>query len=164
MQIEAVKPPVVPGRRDFDRSFGRDACQSPRGAALVRPCAFQDSAKASVCCPRAQAGIHEPASDAAIRGASSNKNRSLFRTPRRLCPRFIPLVIQHQFNRRRQAFETFLAGLALAVGFRHFRTEGDEPFSVALNHCGVAVSHGRTIPCSVSFGNLLTHLALSSYA
>ncbi len=55
-------------------------------------------------------------------------------------------VVQNQFNCGGQAFETFLSGLALSVGFRHFRAEGDEPFATPLDHGRVAVSHVRKLP------------------
>jgi hypothetical protein len=46
-------------------------------------------------------------------------------------------VFKHQLNRGRQAFETLLAGFALAIGFRHLGAEGDEPLAIALNDGGV---------------------------
>jgi len=51
-------------------------------------------------------------------------------------------VFKHQLNRGRQAFETLLAGFALAIGFRHLGAEGDEPLAIALNDGGVTISHG----------------------
>jgi hypothetical protein len=34
---------------------------------------------------------------------------------------------------------------SLAVGYGHFRTKGDEPLAVPLNHGSVAISHARSV-------------------
>ena len=54
-------------------------------------------------------------------------------------------VFKHQFNCGRQAFETLLAGFALAIGFRHLGAEGDKPLAIALNDGGVTVSHASRL-------------------
>jgi len=51
-------------------------------------------------------------------------------------------VVQHQFNRGGQAFQALLAGLSLAVGFRHLRAEGDEPLAISLDDGGGASTGG----------------------
>jgi len=82
----------------------------------------------------------------------SDQNRGLFRAPGRIFQSLFALVIQHKLDRRRQALEALLACFPLSVGFRHFWTEGDEPFSIPLNNRRVAISHCCTLHGLALFG------------
>jgi hypothetical protein len=80
----------------------------------------------------------------------------LFGSTGRFLKALLAPVFKDEFNRGSQAFETFLAGFALAIGFRHLGAEGDEPLAIALDHSGVTVSHLRKLPLGKDTDKLKT--------
>ena len=154
MKAETIKLRAVPGRKGSGKFSGRDVCRFRHGEGWVRPCPSWDSARVNVCHLHARTGSRAPEGAEANPAASSDQNRSLLRAARGVLPRFIALVLEHEFNGRRQTFETFFPCLALSVGFGHFGAEGDQPFPITLNDGRVAVSHGRRLRRLLASGNL----------
>ena len=154
MKAETIKLRAVPGRKGSGRFSGKDVCRFRRGAGWVRLCPWPDSARVNACPLHARTGSRAPEGAEANPAASSDQDRGLLRAARGVLPRFIALVLEYEFNGRRQTFETFFPRLALTVGLGHFGAEGNQPFPVTLDDGGVAVSHGRRLRRRLASGNL----------
>ena len=154
MKAETIKLRAVPGRKGSGKFSGKDVCRFRHGEGWVRPCPSSDSARVNACPLHARTGSRAPEGAEANPAASSDQNRGLLRAARGVLPRFIALVLEHEFNGRRQTFETLFPRLALTVGLGHFGAEGNQPFPVTLDDGRVAVSHGRRLRRLLAPGNL----------
>ena len=141
----AVTHHAVRARRVGGKFFATGVCQSRRGGGWVRPHLWRGSTRANVCCLHARTGSHGPANAGAGRGVSSDQNRGLFGAARRVFQAPFTAVIENEFNRRRQAFQTFFSGLSLPIRFRHLRAEGNEPLAIPLDDGRVVVSHASNL-------------------
>lgn len=83
-----------------------------------------------------------------------HEDRCLLGSAGRSLKCLVASVLQDQFNRRTEVLQTLFPGFALAIGFGHFRAECNEPFSIALNDCRVAISHDLTLAGAIPLRNL----------
>ena len=128
-----LKRPPARAQKVSGRSFLRDACRS-RCAGGLLPCdAFAGSTRRSVGCLPGKVRSRELASVATARVASCDLHKRAFCVRAAKPGQFFFLYFQQEFNARSEALQARGSGAALAIGARHFRTEGDKPFPVPLD-------------------------------